>query len=294
MGFKSRNIFNPFAKTDREVRKMADNITKGLFIGGFLGASALKRAVSSRSACPQDRIRKAGMANIAMKSEEQHILDAFLNQCKKHDDNLLITKIRIRLYNTLTAYYTRPESSNLFYALQEILKNKLAKLKTDSIKKECEISIDILKLLKEGKNAETIISHIEAKYQIPNNTNNTNRTREDVVQKNNIIAKLSNSEERRLLDEYVKKCDAEVNMKYMIIYKTASRLMNALNEYYKSPIDSGLFDALQNILESKKASVKRKSIKEEYNAAIDVLQLLRAGNSVNDAVEQMCLKYPTQ
>ncbi len=46
MGFKSRNIFNPFAKTDREVRKMADNITKGLFIGGYLGASALKRVVS--------------------------------------------------------------------------------------------------------------------------------------------------------------------------------------------------------------------------------------------------------
>lgn len=282
MGFKSRNIFNPFAKTDREVRKMADNITKGLLIGGFLGASALKRAVSSQSACPQDRIRKAEMANIAMKSEEQHILDAFLNQCKKHDNNLLITKIRIRLYNTLTTYYTTPESSNLFYALQEILKNKIAKLKTDSIKKECEISIDVLKLLKEGKDAETIISHIELKYQSPNNANSA---RGDVAQKNNIIAKLSNSEERRLLDEYVKKCDAEVNMKYMIIYKTASRLMNALNEYYKSPIDSGLFDALQNILESKKASVKRKSIKEEYNAAIDVLQLLRAGNSVNDAVE---------
>ena len=289
MGFKSRNIFNPFAKTDREVRKMADNITKGLFIGGFLGVSALKRAVSSQSACPQDRIRKAEMANIAMKSEEQHILDAFLNQCKKHDNNLLITKIRIRLYNTLTTYYTTPKSSNLFYALQEILKNKIAKLKTDSIKKECEISIDVLKLLKEGKDAETIISHIESKYQNPNNANSA---REDVVQKNNIIAKLSNSEERRLLDEYVKKCDAELNIEYMIIYTTAARLMNALNEYYKSPINSGLFNALQDILESKKASVKRKSIKEECNAAIEVLQLLREGNCVDDVVEHMCQKYP--
>lgn len=289
MGFKSRNIFNPFAKTDREVRKMADNITKGLFIGGFLGASALKRAVSSQSACPQDRIRKAEMANIAMKSDEQHILDAFLNQCKKHDNNLLITKIRIRLYNTLTTYYTTPEPSNLFYALQEILKNKIAKLKTDSIKKECEISMDILKLLKEGKDAETIISYIESKYQSPNNANSA---REDVAQKNNIIAKLSNSEEQRLLDEYVKKCDAELNIEYMIIYTTAARLMNALNEFYKSPINSGLFNALQNILESKKASVKRKSIKEECNAAIEVLQLLREGNCIDDVVEHMCQKYP--
>lgn len=289
MGFKSRNIFNPFAKTDREVRKMADNITKGLFIGGFLGASALKRAVSSQSACPQDRIRKAEMANIAMKSEEQHILDAFLNQCKKHDNNLVITKIRIRLYNTLTTYYTTPESSNLFYALQEILKNKIAKLKTGSIKKECEISIDVLKLLKEGKDAGTIISHIESKYQSPNNAD---RAREDVVQKNNIIAKLSNSEEQRLLDEYVKKCDSELNIEYMIIYTTAARLMNALKEFYKSPINSGLFNALQDILESKKASVKRKSIKEECNAAIEVLQLLREGNSVDNVVEHMCQKYP--
>lgn len=291
MGFKSRNIFNPFAKTDREVRKMADNITKGLFIGGFLGVSALKRAVSSQSACPQDRMRKAEMANIAMKSEEQHILDAFLNQCKKHDDNLLITKIRIRLYNTLTTYYTTPESSNLFYALQEILKDKIAKLKTDSIKKECEISIDILKLLKEGKDAETIISHIESKYQNPNNANSA---KGDIVQKNSIIAKLCNSEERRLLDEYVKKCDAEVNIKYMIIYTTASRLMNALNEYYKNPIYSGLFDALQSILENKIASAKRNNIIKECRAAIEVLQLLREGNCVDNVVEQMCLKYPSK
>ena len=109
---------------------------------------------------------------------------------------------------------------------------------------------------------------------------------------NNIIAKLSNSEERRLLDEYVKKCDAELNIEYMIIYTTAARLMNALNEYYKSPINSGLFNALQDILESKKASVKRKSIKEECNAAIEVLQLLREGNCVDDVVEHMCQKYP--
>ena len=173
--------------------------------------------------------------------------------------------------------------------MQEILKNKITKLKTDSIKKECEISIDILKLLKEGKDAETIISYIESKYQSPNNANSA---REDVAQKNNIIAKLSNSEEQRLLDEYVKKCDAELNIEYMIIYTTAARLMNALNEFYKSPINSGLFNALQNILESKKASVKRKSIKEECNAAIEVLQLLREGNSVDDVVEHMCQKYP--
>ena len=78
----------------------------------------------------------------------------------------------------------------------------------------------------------------------------------------------------------------------MIIYTTAARLMNALNEYYKSPINSGLFNALQDILESKKASVKRKSIKEECNAAIEVLQLLREGNCVDDVVEHMCQKYP--
>lgn len=43
MGFKSRNIFNPFAKTDREVRKMADNITKGLLLGGLVGADYIYR-----------------------------------------------------------------------------------------------------------------------------------------------------------------------------------------------------------------------------------------------------------
>ena len=288
MGFKGRNIFNPFAKTQREASKILDNLTKGLLLGGSVGVSALNR-VAGPNNVNYDRIRKAEMANIAMKSEEQHILDAFLNQCKKHDNNLLITKIRIRLYNTLTTYCTTPKSSNLFYALQEILKNKISNLKTDSIKKECEISIDVLKLLKEGKDAGTIISHIESKYQSPNNANSA---REDVVQKNNIIAKLSNSEERRLLDEYVKKCDAELNMKYMIIYTTATRLMNALNEYYKLPINPGLLNALQDILESKKASVKRKSIKEECNAAIEVLQLLREGNSVDDVVERMCQKYP--
>lgn len=135
----------------------------------------------------------------------------------------------------------------------------------------------------------TISFIIESKYQSPNNANSA---REDVAQKNNIIAKLSNSEERRLLDEYVKKCDAELNIEYMIIYTTAARLMNALNEYYKSPINSGLFNALQDILESKKVSVKRKSIKEECNAAIEVLQLLREGNCIDDVVEHMCQKYP--
>ena len=287
MGFKSRNIFNPFAKTDREVRKMADNITKGLFIGGFLGVSALKRVASSQSANQQERARKTEMASIAMKSEEQYALDAFLNKCKEHNDNLLITKVSIRLYNALTAYYTSPSSSNLFYALQTILKNKITKLKTDSIKKECEISIEVLKFLEERKDAETIISHIEAKYQSSHNARG-----EDVIQKNNIIVKLSHSEERRLLDEYVKKCDAELNVKYIIIYTTAARLMAALNEYYKNPIYSGLFDALQSILENKIASAKRNNIIKECRAAIEVLQLLREGNCVDNVVEQMCLKYP--
>ena len=43
MGFKSRNIFNPFAKTDREVRKMADNITKGMLLWGLVGADYIYR-----------------------------------------------------------------------------------------------------------------------------------------------------------------------------------------------------------------------------------------------------------
>lgn len=287
MGFKSRNIFNPFAKTDREVRKMADNIFKGLFFGGVLGASALKRTVSSQSANQQERVRKTEMASIAMKSEEQYVLNAFLKKCKEHNDNLLITKVSIRLYDALTAYYTSPSSSNLFYALQSILKNKIAKLKTDSIKKECEISVEVLKLLEERKDAETIISHIEVKYQSSNNARG-----EDVIQKTNIITKLSHSEERRLLDEYVKKCDAELNIEYLIIYTTAARLMAALNEYYKNPIYSGLFDALQNILENKIASAKRNNIIKECSAAIEVLQLLRDGNCVDNVVEQMCLKYP--
>ena len=115
-----------------------------------------------------------------------------------------------------------------------------------------------------------------------------------LYKKNNIIAKLSHSEERRLLDEYVKKCDAELNVKYLIIYTTAARLMAALNEYYKNPIYSGLFDALQNILENKMASAKRNNIKKECSAAIEVLHLLREGNCVDDVVEQMCLKYPSK
>ena len=288
MGFKSRNIFNPFAKTDREVRKMADNITKGLFIGGFLGVSALKRVASSQSANQQERARKTEMASIAMKSEEQYALDAFLNKCKEHNDNLLITKVSIRLYNALTSYYTTPESSNLFYALQTNLRNKIAKLKTDSIKKEYEISIEVLKLLEDRKDPEAIISHIQAKYQSTNNV-----IRKYDTQNNDISAKLSNGEERRLLDEYVKRCDAEVKVEYLIIYTTAARLMAALNEYYKTPIYySGLFDALQNILENKIALAKRQYIKDECSAAIEVLHLLREGNCVDNVVEQMCLKYP--
>ena len=130
------------------------------------------------------------------------------------NDSLVPCDMSIRLYNALTAYYTSPSSSNLFYALQTILKNKITILKTDSIKKECEISREVLKFLEERKDAETIISHIEAKYQSSHNARG-----EDVIQKNNIIVKLSHSEERRLLDEYVKKCDAELNVKYIIIYK---------------------------------------------------------------------------
>ena len=53
MGFKSRNIFNPFAKTDREVRKLADNITKGMLLGGLVGADYIYR----KSKQPQSQYR---------------------------------------------------------------------------------------------------------------------------------------------------------------------------------------------------------------------------------------------
>lgn len=280
MGFKGRNIFNPFAKTDREVRKMADNITKGIILGGFAGASALKKVV--------DRLRKAEIAQKASQSIEMHQLNSFLEECKKNNDYQIIYKVHIRLLNTITAYYTSPTSSDLFYELKNILRNKIDNLKTESIKKECEISIEILDLLEKQKDAESIISYIKTKQQNPNDAKWV-----DSIQKSKIITEISKSDERQLLNEYVNKYIAEVNVKYMIIYTTSARLMMALNEYYKSPSSLSLFDALQKILENKIASVKSDKIKKECSASIQAIELLRNCNNVDEVIKQMIQMYPT-
>ena len=287
MGFKSRNIFNPFAKTDREVRKMADNIFKGLFFGGVLGASALKRTISTNNA-NYDRIAKAEMARTAKESEEQRMLDRFIEKCKQNNDSQIVDKIKERLVNTSISYYTSPSSPNLFYALQKILEHKISTLKSDRVKKECEISIEVLQLLREHKDVESVISHIKTKYPTSNDVKYVN-----ITQQYEIIKKANQSDERQLLDAYTNKSPTELGIEYMIVFKTSTRLLNALTEYYKSPSSSNLFDALQNILEDKIALAKRQSIKDECSAAIEVLHLLRAGDSVDDVIEQMRLNYPT-
>ena len=112
-------------------------------------------------------IEKSKVINNTSQSNEKQLLDEFSKRIQGNNPNpncLILYTSATRIYTALITFYKQPQSSNLFYELTLILQDKISSVKTENIKKECRIAIEILNLLKEYQNADKVIKHIEDKY----------------------------------------------------------------------------------------------------------------------------------
>lgn len=112
-------------------------------------------------------IEKSKVINNTVQSNEKQLLDEFSKRIQENNPNsncLILYTSATRIYTALLTFYKQPQSSNLFYELTLILQDKISSVKTENIKKECRVAIEILNMLKEYRNADKVIKHIQDKY----------------------------------------------------------------------------------------------------------------------------------
>ena len=112
-------------------------------------------------------IEKSKVINNTAQSNEKQLLDEFSKRIQENNPNsncLILYTSATRIYTALLTFYKQPQSSNLFYELTLILQDKISSVKTENIKKECRVAIEILNMLKEYRNADKVIKHIQDKY----------------------------------------------------------------------------------------------------------------------------------
>lgn len=105
--------------------------------------------------------------SITSQSDEQQLLNEFSKSIEKNSANpncLILDTSATRIYTALVTFYKEPKSSNLFYELKCILQDKISSVKTEKIKNECRVAIEILNLLEKYRNADKVIADIEDKY----------------------------------------------------------------------------------------------------------------------------------
>lgn len=128
----------------------------------------IDKVISQITSKPTEKhIVNEKIISITSQSDERQLLNEFSKSIEKNSANpdcLILYTSATRIYTALVTFYKEPKSSNLFYELKCILQDKISSVKTEKIKNECRVAIEILNLLEKYRNADKVIADIEDKY----------------------------------------------------------------------------------------------------------------------------------